>query len=649
MRSWLWLLGFCLVLALPACSDDKPATDAGPDVAIGDGATDSDGGGGDAGEAKASGPNPLVPEQALYPWPSDYYLVADSSTATGRRLEVPPKLLPFGVKPDALQGVDGFSLIPSILSYLPGGVDKASHPTPDVTITKASAVMLVEQGSWEQVPLLVENDATAADDSQRALILRPLRALKPDTGYAVILRDGLEAPGGTAHTASDAFKALRDGTPSSDAAIEAQRADYKLVEDAIAQLGVDKSSIVLAWSFHTRSKQQLVDDLIRMQELANTATIGEYNITSDKHEGTNRQIVATFKAPNFLGSDGRLARGSDGKVEQQGTTDVEFAITIPDAVDQPRPTFFWGHGFLGAWNQGTRGTVNEIATMGRYITIGTFFGMSEREQADTLAALIGGNLALLHKVTSAVRQNFTNMTALFRLVKEKLKDDLTHQVGSATIKPFNGTVHYAGGSNGGTFGYVAAATSPQVERAAIVVGGGGLSHFLERAVQWNDFKPVVEGRYPNGLDRQLFISIVQLLLDPIDSMSYADYLVKTRLPGRKPLKAAVVMAVNDSQVRNLVTEWVVRSAGIPLVTPSPKQIFGLQTITADPPNGADVPAAFFVYDEKVTPSPTTNEPPAADNKTHGTVGDVTALRQQIIELFDNGKLVQLCTGACDPE
>ena len=173
MRSWLWLLGFCLVLALPACSDDKPATDAGPDVAIGDGATDSDGGGGDAGEAKASGPNPLVPEQALYPWPSDYYLVADSSTATGRRLEVPAQLLPFGVKPDAMQGVDGFSLIPSILSCLPGGVDKASHPTPDVTITKASAVMLVEQGSWEQVPLLVENDATAADDSQRALILRP--------------------------------------------------------------------------------------------------------------------------------------------------------------------------------------------------------------------------------------------------------------------------------------------------------------------------------------------------------------------------------------------------------------------------------------------------------------------------------------------
>ena len=46
------------------------------------------------------------------------------------------------------------------------------------------------------------------------LILRPLRALKPDTGYAVILRDGLEAPGGTAHTASDAFKALRSGVPA---------------------------------------------------------------------------------------------------------------------------------------------------------------------------------------------------------------------------------------------------------------------------------------------------------------------------------------------------------------------------------------------------------------------------------------------------
>jgi hypothetical protein len=124
------------------------------------------------------------------------------------------------------------------------------------------------------------------------------------------------------------------------------------------------------------------------------------------------------------------------------------------------------------------------------------------------------------------------------------------------------------------------------------------------------------------------MALMQQMLDPIDAMSYADRLVSNRYPGRQPLVAAVHMAINDSQVRNLVTEWVVRSAEIPLVTPSPKEVWGLQTITAAPPDGAPAgtSGALFVYDEQVEPPPEGNVPPATDNKTHQTVRLFRALR-----------------------
>ena len=151
-------------------------------------------------------------------------------------------------------------------------------------------------------------------------------------------------------------------------------------------------------------------------------------------------------------------------------------------------------------------------------------------------------------------------------------------------------------SNGGTFGFVHAATSPQVERAVLLVGGSGLVHFLERGA-------VEQPRHPGDhvlsdpQDLQLFLAIVQLKLDFVDAMSYARRLVYNRHPGLPTLKAQIHMAVNDSQVNNLVTEWVARSVPSPMVIPSPKDVYGLETINASPQ--PEDTLTFYVYDEMV--------------------------------------------------
>jgi len=643
------LLATSLAIASAACSSSStPSADSGtPDrVAV------------DTASPYPNLPkgNPIVPEVAAYPFPSDFYLAKDPGTPTGRRIELPGEVLPRNIGPEVFQKIDGFSRIPIILTYFAAGVDAKSLPDPHdpaATIAAGSPVLLVEEGTWQKIPILVENDLSAQVDAERSLIVRPLRLLAASKGFVVIIRSKLLDRSGKPLQAQAAFRALRDGIKTDVPEIESQREDFKLVRTAIEKLGLDPAEVVQAWSFHTRSEDAVVRPLLSMHAVVNKAPLGSYTAVSDviedKDGKKNRQIVAKLKVPSFVGSDKRLHLDATGGAIQQGERDVEVGITIPSTVDAPRPVILFGHGFLGSWTQGTRGSFNDLCTASRFSAVMSHFGFN-----DTLEVMLGGAMAQLGEfetVVAEVLQTLANYTALARLVKEKLAQELTAQGPSGPVKVFDpAQVHYMGISNGGTFGLVVAATSPQLTRANIVVGGGGLVHFLQRSVVWNGYKPLLDIIYPDARDQQLVMSLMQIVIDPMDSMNYVEHLVQNRFPGCQPLRAAMHMAVNDSQVHNLVSEWVARTADIPLVTPSPKAIFGLRTITAPQPDGAtsDAPAALFVYDEKVEGYPAGNVPPATDNGTHGTVCKLDVYKKTTTALIEHGKLIQFCDGACDP-
>jgi hypothetical protein len=592
------------------------------------------------------GGNPLVPEVAGYPFPSDFYLVEDSSTRTGRRVELPDAALETPKLAAALGGADGFSWIPLIVTYLPGGVAASS--------AGADAVLLVRIGSWARVPVVVETDLTEPDPERRALIIRPLVALEADAGYVVILGDTLVDVRGRAHRAGAAFAALRDGTPTGVEAIERQRGDFEQVTAALAALELDPDRVVQAWSFHTRSEEALLRALLAMQDHASAAKLGGYTITSDRVETTggrtNRQIVGTFEAPDFIGDDGLIRRGADGTPSPSGRRDVEFRLTVPSTVDVPRPMLLFGHGIFGSPAELTHGSFNDLCTEHRFSAIGGHIGLNERNQALALVALTA-EPERLAQLAADIQQGMVDYTTLARLVKERLVDDLTRDDGQGPVKLIDPTrVAFMGISNGGNIGFGVAATTPKLGRAVLVAGGGGLIHNLERVSLWASLGPVVKLAYPDSRERQLVLSLLQQALDPFDAMTFARHLVRDRLPGRGPLRVAVHMAVHDSAVSNMITEWVVRTAGLPLVTPAPKAIPGLQALPAPPPAGApDAPGALFVYDQKVEPNPSGNLPPSRDNGTHEAFRELDAYKRQVAAFVESGKLVQLCTGACDPD
>ena len=208
-------------------------------------------------------------------------------------------------------------------------------------------------------------------------------------------------------------------------------------------------------------------------------------------------------------------------------------------------------------------------------------------------------------------------------------------------------VRYMGISNGGTQGLTLMSTSPAYDHGVLVVPGGAWTHMLERAVQWNDMGSVLRDRFDEARELQLALSLAQPLLDAADSMNYAPHLVTDRFPGLPDVKVVLHEAKEDSQVANLVTHWVARSAGVPLITPSPIDVWGLDTITAEGPGGTDAPAALYVYDLGVPAQPLTNVPPETDNETHDDVRRRDDYGQHVGRFLEDGTIVQVCDGPCD--
>ncbi len=667
----LVLIAFSLTVVV-ACEDD-PITAAPADAAVDSAPADTgpsvdqgvDMSPPDAGEELDAAPpvdlypnlpggNPLNPSVAAYPFPSDFYLVDDPNTLTGRRIQVPPAALPDSLPAGFFDVYDGFTRTPSILATLPGGIDVATLPSPTdhaESVADDATVWLINAVTHDRVGALVEMDARTANPEDQALIIRPLVALDPDTPYVVILKTGITTPAGVLHEANPAFAALRDGIPTEVPAIERQRGHFERVNAVIAEAGLAPEDVILAWSFHTRSEAQVVAPLLRMQAIAEMAPLDVYEITQDEIQGENRQLAGTFEAPNFVDENGRLAFDEEGVVVQQGTRTVPFMMTIPLSIESPRPVILYGHGFLGQRNQATRGSFNALCRDGRYSAVAVNFGFHEEVFSPLLTALTS-DATQFYTVVNETLQTFPNTTLLARLTREVLAGELTREVDGVDVPVIDPQkIHYLGISNGGTFGFVMAATSPQLERAVLVVGGGGLTHFLQRAVQWQQYGVLVDGIFPDLRVQQVVFGLLQHALDPVDSMNYVSRLVHDRFPGMRPLKAQVHMAVNDSQVNNLVTEWAMRTARIPVVVPSAKDIWGLDTVAAPAPDGApdEVLGAMFVYDEMVTANPITNIPPEEDNRTHSTIRDIEAYQVHVKTFLDEGRFVQVCDGPCDPE
>ena len=598
------------------------------------------------------------------PWPSSAYLVADSTTATGRRVDLPIEAMPKNIDAVAIDPVwinrwDGFSPTGPILVAFPNGVSQTGLPSwksPDDSLAADSPIVLLDMTTGQRAPFFAEIDQNTMEITQRSLIIRPLARLNPGSHYAVAIRKGVKAADGSDLVPSPAFAAALAGDSYDHPRFKTT--PYKDIFSALESAGVPKTDLVLAWDFYTASNEYLRSDLLTMRDTA-LAAIGDgaANLTFSAtarapRTGLLKSFTGTFKSPNFLDNgetdESKMLRDANAKPLMMGLRDARFAALVPECVTSqplPRPTIVFGHGLFGSGEEYLDDNfVIDLAQRYCFVIVaGDFIGLTSRQLA--LAPLAVNDLNKGQGITEKLAQAVIDFIALESITRGPFRTsaEFKHN-GAEIIDPSK--VYYVGGSLGGIMGNTFMAYDPNITKAVLAVPGGVWSLMFERSNAWHLLKGSAQGAYTDPEVYQLIIAFLGMGMEPYDPITTAEKVIKDPMPGVPQKEILIWYAIGDSLVTNIATEMIGRTLGLDLLGPSVKTVWSMPAKTGPLVN------AMTVYDEHPTPLPSDlNIPPSKDNGTHSDVNRNPSALRQVEAFLLQDQIIQTCGGdtpaACD--
>lgn len=610
-----------------------------------------------AGPANATGAcDPVDAAACLLPWPNDRFTRADSTTPTGRRLDLPPSGMPANasgkrIDPTEWNRNDGFSPASQLLTVVPG-VDPVASNLPPVTdigasIAAGSSLVLVDLTDDTRFPAWAELDAGATDDAHRALIVVPAVALTEGHRFAVGLAD-LKRADGSAIRPDAEFARL----------VASPDADQQRWLAALARAGAPSDHLVVAWTFTVASAASLSGRLRHMwDETASALGPGAppFTITSTLDRGPARIVAGTFQMPRYLTGDGGpgtvLDNGTapDGVPVSHGTMTADFLCTVPAAASasRPVPMLLYGHGLLGS-----RDEVLDIGTLATSTNIGMcatdFLGMSAADVPTVLREF--ADLSGFRTQPDRMQQGHLAFLLLGRLLRSSAGFASAPEFRDASGRTFLDTSRLAflGASQGGILGGASSAVTGDWDRVILAVGGLGYNTLLRRSVDFDEFAPPLRAAYPDELDQTIALDLIEQLWDRGENAGYAQHLTHDAY-GRLDNKTVLLLeAFGDHQVANVATEKLARTLGVSLHTPSlapgrstdvtPQ--WGLPAIARSPFEGS----ALVVWDFGTPAPPVTNTPNRAGSDPHGKLSDVPAALVLLSGFVTGGVISDVCNG-----
>lgn len=655
--------GFLTAALLSGCGGPETETDPTPVEAL-------------PKDGLPAGCNPLRASGAcLLPYPSAVFTREDTASPTGLRLDLTAELFPVnsdGVafEPVRLNRLDGFSPNTEIIAYFPERLDPASLPPladPDASLGPESATVIVDMETGERVAHFAEVDAQSVkEDDRQTLILRPMQRLANGRRYAVAITSRVRTLEGETPAAPEGWAAVLDGTTPSERG-KRQAARMPAILAALEGASVQKDDLLVAWDFVTASEAAAVGALLSMREQTIEALENESfaftidTVEDDFSADALRRVTGTFEAPKFISqtaldvAEASLTLDGDGKPVRDGNLTAPFTLILPRAAEQgPVKLLVFGHGFLGsaAGELGGAGGsyMQSFLNDKGYAAIGTnWTGLSTYEGIDaagsSAAAKAVEDINHLGWITDRLAQAIVNGIVLARVAKTAIAADPALDVNGAPSIDAS-RIDYYGISLGGVMGSVLVGASPDLERGVFNVGAAGWTTLLQRSTNWALFKLIIDGSYPDKLDQQILITVLQSYFDTADGMNLAPHYFDDLLPGNPEKQVLLQIAVGDLQVSNVASEAFARSAGLPLLDDAPKAVWGL------PPSAGPLPSALTIFDTKEVDQPPTGNLSAsiaADNDAHGELRTLPAVNDQIDHFLRQGEVISTCDGPCDPE
>lgn len=612
--------------------------------------------------------DPLVPRGCYLPFPSDAYTVSDPSSATGLRVAFATDALPANasgahIVADEWNRNDGFSINSSILADV-AGADLAASALPSWTDLGASldddaTVVIVDLDTGERVPLWAEPDGGAADDP--LLVIHPAVALEPSHTFAVAIRGLVDASGELA-APSAAFGAYRDRLATELPVFEDRRTTMEELFGVLAEAGIDRDDLQLAWTFTTASDESTTGRMTHIRDEA-LAALGDASpaftvgaVTPAPRDGVALTITGTYTVPNYLTGDGGPGESFhyDADTASQPdalptsnpdapTLQAPFQCNVSDATmaaSEPAHIAQYGHGLLGSLDEIDAGNVRAFSNSDDIVFCATdWAGMSEADVPNAIAAL--GDLTSFRTVIDRLQQGVLNQVFLGRLMLAAdglaTIPELHRADGSSMID--TSRLVYDGNSQGGIMGLMLASVSPDIERAVLGVPGMNYSLLLSRSVDWETYEAVLVPAYPDESDRRIILSLLQMLWDRGEGGGYVHDV---------DIPILMHVAFGDHQVSELAAFVEARTLGLPIHRPvaadgRSREVepgWGLDTLTY-PSNGGGI----VVWDSGVDPIPLADVAPGGSHDPHEDPrASADAQRQKASFLFDES-LIDVCNGA----
>jgi hypothetical protein len=491
--------------------------------------------------------DPLDPAQCMLPYPNDWFTKPDPTSATGRRLDLDVLGMPRNVEgkpiePQEWNRSDGFSAGAQILTYVPGMTSNADlvpsglPPVTDLGMNDSPndlGVVLLDTTTGRKWPVWAEIDqytdesgVTQTGAVQQDLMIHPAVNLTDGHRYIVALRH-LVLDNGSLAQPSPAFKAYRDGTaPLTDP----RRQHMENLFATLAQAGVARSDLYLAWDFTTASTANVTGRLLAMRNDA-FAQLGDTtpgdgivqghapaftvdsvtDLTPAQDSKVARRVTGHFTVPCYIAPTCEPPTKCD-QVSQGVFNDCptpgQFALdpTNPDAVPQQTPgqtyqanficnvgrTAYeqhellrpveYGHGLFGSADEVNSDPQQTMADEHGMLYCATdWTGMATADVPNAVIAL--QDLSRFPLLTDRVQQGELNFLYLARL--------MVHPAGFSANPAFqwsDGTsfidtrqAYYDGNSQGGIYGGTVCAVSIDVRHCTLGVPGMDYSILLPRS------------------------------------------------------------------------------------------------------------------------------------------------------------------------
>ena len=549
--------------------------------------------------------------ECLVPFPDDFHTTSDPDSETGRMVDFKDASMPENSSGVAIaaapyNGNDGFSPGQTTVVKVPGldtpGAYDETAPVPLNELSeyddKRAPIVVINAKTGERQPIWTELDANATSPESTSLLIHP--AVNYDSGgrYIVALRN-LEDADGDELAAPEGFRYYRDDLPSNKKPIDQQRKRFKKVFKDLRDAKIDRADLYLAWDFTVASDENIAERMLAIRDNA-FGQLGDANLADVQVQGGSpgfnvtsvqnltpaedaemaRRVQGTFEVPCYLVPScepgGQFALGQDGLPSQNGTFTAQFNCMIPrvavSGAPPARPQLY-GHGLLGSRNEATSTPQQLIGNTHNFVVCATdTIGFSNGD-VPNIASNILPQLGNFPQLTDRVQQGMLNQLFLGRLMihpqgfagANAFRVDDANPASPSTIDASR--LYYNGNSQGGILGGSLTAIAPDFTRASLGVPAMNYSVLLNRSIDFDTYKAILDPAYPDPMTQQVALSLIQMLWDRSEANGYAHRMTDRPLPNTPAHEVLMNVAFGDHQVTTWQADVEARTIGASLHLP----------------------------------------------------------------------------------